>query len=62
MRSLVVVIQVGGRSCLVIFYGFLLFMDTYFEHVECVPKFCENLSNSRCFIDASVGVTHSQAP
>ncbi len=57
-----IVIQVGGRSCLAILSRFLLFMDVCFEHVKCAHKFFENLSNSRCFVNASVGVTRSQAP
>jgi len=57
-----VVIQARGRSFLAILSRFLLFMDVCFEHVEFAPKFCENLSNSRCFVYVSVGVTCSQAP
>ncbi len=63
VRSFVfVVIQAGGKSCLAILSMFILFMNACFEHVECAPKFCENLSNSRCFVNVSVGVTCSQAP
>jgi hypothetical protein len=29
---------------------FILFMNACFEHVECAPKFCENLSNSKCLL------------